>query len=168
MAQVAVEAVKIIRDSDGQEEVFEPSTDITTIPKGSLVESAVILDTTTGNETLVEAGNDVSKVVSIPNNTTFDSAEVPVSSGGWHVDVTLSDDKGYASVSSEWELTVNGTKRNDVFVTGHDTNIFQVRFVAGTTPSHLIKKADTVLVTHKIADSGIVKFLNKPVANNLP
>jgi len=100
------------------------------------------------------------------NTTAFVSAEVPVSSGGWHVDVTLSDANGYGSTSAEWELKVNGTVRNDIFVTGHSTTTFQVRFNAGTT--NLIAKGDTVLVTHKAAESGIKKFVDQAVTNNLP
>ena len=97
----------------------------------------------------------------------FVSAEVPASSGGWHVDVTLSDDTGYASVSGEWELTVDGTKRNDIFVTGHNTTKFQLRFVAGTDQTKLIKGGQTVTVTHKVEDSGVKKFTDSAVTNNL-
>ena len=100
------------------------------------------------------------------NATAFVSAEIPVSSGGWHVDVTLSDDKGYGSDTSAWELKVNGKTRTDIFVTGHDTTKFQVRFVAGTT--NLIKKSDVVLVSHKSAEGGVAKFTDQPVTNNLP
>ena len=117
----------------------------------------------------IEADNQTYSVVNEDpaNLTTFVSAEVPVSSGGWHVDVTLSDTKGYASVTSEWEVKVAG-KVLPIFVTGHDTLIFQLRAVAGTKPTDLIKKGDVVTVSHKIADSGIVAFTDQPVTNNLP
>ena len=97
----------------------------------------------------------------------FVSAEVPASSGGWHVDVTLSDDTGYASVSGEWELTVDGAKRNDIFVTGHNTTVFQLRFKAGTDQTKLIKGGQAVTVTHKVEDSGVKKFTDNAVTNNL-
>jgi len=102
------------------------------------------------------------------NATTMVSAEVPVGSGGWHVDVTLSDDKGYGSDTPAWELKVNGAVRKDIFVTGHDTTKFQVRFVAGTDAANLIKNSDVVLVSHTSAEGGVAKFIDKPVTNNLP
>jgi len=170
MGTVAVEAIKIKRDSDSVEEVFEPNTDVTNLPTGELVESAVVRDTVTGIEVVLEVGKDLSAgtpVPTPPNNTTLVSAEVPYTSGGWDVMATLSDLNGYASVSAEWELKVNGTTRADVFVTGHNTTVFQIRFKAGTDQANLIKAGDTVLISHKIADSGIVKFIDQPVTNSL-
>jgi len=106
----------------------------------------------------------VNKLVATAN---YASAEVPASSGGWHVDVTLSDDTGHDSVSSEWELKVDGKVRTDIFVTGKNTTVFQLRFVAGTTQDKLIKGGEVVTVSHKVADSGVLKFIDQPVTNNL-
>jgi len=103
----------------------------------------------------------------IPNNTTFVSADVITNANpnasGTGIIVTLSDDKGYASVTSEWEVKINGTVKPLVGVDGHNTN----KFTLGFNQAGAIKAGDVVTVSHIVADSGIVKFIDKPVTNSL-
>jgi len=98
-----------------------------------------------------------------PNNTTFVSAEVLVSSGGNWVEVTLSDANGYASVHTEWSVKINGAETPATGATGHGTTKFHI----GVGDNGTIKAGDTVTVSHLVADSGIVKFLDQPVTNSL-
>ena len=77
--------------------------------------------------------------------------------------VTLSDDKGYASITAEWEVKINGTVKPLVGVDGHNTKVFTLGF----NQAGVIKAGDTVTVSHLVADSGIKKFLDKPVTNSL-
>ena len=61
------------------------------------------------------------------------------------------------------EVKINNKTAALMGVTGKNTDRFTVGFgIPGT-----IKKGDTVKVSHKIADSGIAKFTNKTVTNNL-
>ena len=103
----------------------------------------------------------------IPNDTTFVSAAVITNpnpdASGTGVKVTLSDANGYASITSEWQVKINGTVKPLVGVDGHNTTVFTLGFnQAGT-----IKAGDVVLVSHLVADSGIKKFIDKPVTNSL-
>lgn len=100
----------------------------------------------------------------IPNETTFVSAEVPMTSGGNHVMVTLSDANGYESISSEWGVKINGVDAPDIGVSGKNTASFHV----GVGPNGTVKAGDTVVVSHLIAASGIVKFIDQPVTVNVP
>ena len=56
MAVLALEAIKVVKDSDGKEVVFEPKTDLTTIPTGKLVETIKGKDQASGAEVVIEAG----------------------------------------------------------------------------------------------------------------
>ena len=98
-----------------------------------------------------------------PNETTFVSAEVPAGSNGHHILVTLSDANGYASVEAEWEVKVNGVAMVLNAAEGKNTPVFLLAFDA-TGP---IVAGDTVTVSHIVADSGIVEFIDQPVTNNL-
>ena len=102
-----------------------------------------------------------------PNNTEFVSAHVITnadgSANGAGVIVVLSDDKGYASVHTEWSVKINGTEKPAVGVDGHNTNTFTIDLGLPIT----IKAGDVVTVSHLVAGSGIKKFIDKPVTNSL-
>ena len=102
--------------------------------------------------------------VEIANLTTFVSAEVLVSSGGNHINVTLSDDKGYASVSTEWYWNKNGG--TDIVATGANGGGTST-FLIGVGPNGTIVAGDVITISHPIEDSGIVRFISKPVLNSL-
>lgn len=170
MAQIAVEVIKIIRDDNGVEEVYEPNSDVTNLPSGVLVESAAIKHTGTGVEEIFEAGQHRGGTKTLPNNTTFVSASVSPLTGtakGTDVLVVLSDNKGSDSVSDEWKVKI-GTKvlqgAADLAVSGHGTNTFTIYI---RDAANHIQAGQTVLVSHTIADSGIAKFPYKPVVNSL-
>ena len=170
MAQVAIEAVKIIRDVDGIEEVFEPDSDVSSLPSGVLVESAKVLHTGTGLEEVFEAGSHRGGHVVPPNNTTFVSASVSPLLGtakGTDIIVILSDALGHDSVSDEWKVNI-GSKHlqgsADLAVSGHGTNTFTIYI---RDAANHVQAGDVVRVSHIVADSGIVKFNNKPVTNSL-
>ena len=93
----------------------------------------------------------------------FVSANVRASSSTQQdVEVILSDDTGYASVHSEWAIKVNGTVIPAVGVSGHGNTNFFLRFA-----KDVIAVGDTVLVSHLVEDSGVKKFIDKPVDNGL-
>lgn len=107
----------------------------------------------------------VNNALPVPNDTTFSRADVH--SDGHGVVVTLSDDTTAASVSDEWELTVNGVKLTGhakLSVSGHGTRFFDIEI---HDPAEYIVAGDTVLVSHLVADSGIVKFIDQPADNAL-
>ena len=101
----------------------------------------------------------------LPDNVTaFVSGEVAVSSGGNHINVTLSDEHGYASDHLEWFWKKNGGAEQAA--TGadfHGTPNFQI----GVGPNGTIAAGDTITVSHKPAVSGIAEFIDQPVTNNL-
>ena len=94
-----------------------------------------------------------------PNKTKFVSAKLL--GNGYEILVTLSDNKGYESVKAEWEIKVNGKAEAVAGVSGHGTNVFRL------DASRVLAKSDVVLVSHKIAASGVVKFTDKPVTNEV-
>ena len=99
------------------------------------------------------------KAPAIPNDTEFVSARAL--GNGYEVLVTLSDNKGYESVTSEWEVKVNGTVVPLGGVSGHNTTTFRMDVTSA------YKKGDTITVSHKISASGVKRFLNKPVTNEV-
>ena len=102
-----------------------------------------------------------------PNNTEFDRADVETNPAGAGVIVTLSDDKGYASQSAEWQLKVNGvafTGHADLAVSGHDTRFFRIEL---RDSANYIVAGDVVTVSHLVADSGIKQFTDQPADNSL-
>ena len=94
-----------------------------------------------------------------PDETTFVSAET--STQGHAVFVTLSDANGYASVTAEWEVKINGVVEPIIGVDGQGTNVFTIGFNVFDT----IVDGDVVTVSHLVADSGIVQFTDQPVTN---
>ncbi len=57
MAHKAIEAVKV-KTANGVEKIYEPNADMTGVATGELVETAKSVDTSTGLETVIEAGTD--------------------------------------------------------------------------------------------------------------
>ena len=94
-----------------------------------------------------------------PNDTTFVSAKGL--GNGYEILVTLSDTKGYASVKAEWGVKVNGTAVTVAGVSGHDSKTFRL----DVSPKYV--KGDVILVSHLVANSGIKKFTDKPVTNEV-
>jgi len=94
-----------------------------------------------------------------PNDTTFVSAKGL--GNGYEIMVTLSDNKGYESVKAEWGVKVNGTAVTVGGVSGHGTTTFRI----DVSPKYV--KGDKILVSHKIAASGVKKFTDKPVTNEV-
>ena len=95
----------------------------------------------------------------VPNDTTFVSAKGL--GNGYEILVTLSDNKGYESVKAEWGVKVNGTAVTVGGVSGHGTKTFRI----DVSPKYV--KGDKILVSHKLAASGVVKFTDKPVTNEV-
>ena len=95
----------------------------------------------------------------IPNDTTFVSATT--TSNTYEILITLSDTKGYESVTAEWGVKINGKAATVAGCSGHGTKTFRLDL----TGTPLMAKGDTVLVSHLVAASGIKKFTDKPVTN---
>jgi len=114
----------------------------------------------------VEADN---QTYGVTNNLPFDDTNFVSAKtyNGYGIEVTLTDDQGYNSIKAEWEVKVGGTVVPKHHVSGHDTNKFTVSFQASDYPTAPMKKGDVITVSHKIAGSGIIRFINEPVTNNL-
>ena len=99
----------------------------------------------------------------LADDTKFTSAAI---SSTTVIAVTLADAGGYGAVAAEWGIKINKAPFIDMFlidtVTGEGTTIFTF-----TAKDVLFAAGDVVVVSHLYKASGVDKFIDQPVTNNL-
>jgi hypothetical protein len=112
MAIVAKQFVVIRKDSDGEEETFEPNTDMADAPEGELTETAILHDTETETEYVIEAGQAWGYPIPPSQITDFDATDDQVG----QVTCTWSDAIGATSYNLEVDDVVEETDVTSPYV----------------------------------------------------
>ncbi len=106
MPHIAIEAIKVKLDSNGQEVTYEPNTDMSTVAAGVLVEVAKVWDTDNKVETIIESGGHTS--ITPPSVPTVSSSTVEVAAPKDVVVVWSEDMKGSASIKEAINVIIDG------------------------------------------------------------
>ena len=123
-------------------------------------ELVAIFDQVGGNS---DSAGGSAPVAPPPNNTTFVSANATTASNQDDIEITFNDTGMYAMVHTEWAIKVNGgAEVTPTGASGHNQVHGYLKFPKGT-----YKAGDTITISHLVADSGVVKFTDKPVTNSV-
>jgi hypothetical protein len=115
----------------------------------------------TVNDNSTESNTDEGTALFVAN---FLSAEVTASSGGNHIEVTVSGDVSTGAVTSEYFWTLNaGEEMPATSASMLDSTTVYV----GVGPNGTISNSDTVTVSHRPSGK-ILAFESESVVNNLP
>jgi len=132
MPHIAIEAIKVKLDSNGEEIVYEPNTDVSSIAAGILVEVAKIKNTDTGVESIIEAGVHT-VVIPPPTIPNVISSTIEAAADTDIVVVWSEDMKGTGSIEQAIKIIIDGASEvNPASVSFSGVNMTLVLTAAAT------------------------------------